>query len=65
MSIRHGLPALLEDGPRHGDRLRTESEARTAGTRRLKTGQVHAALGRLERDGMVVQDGEDEAGRAL
>ncbi len=65
MSIRHGLLALLEDGPRYGSRLRTEFEARTAGTWPLNIGQVHTTLGRLERDGMVVQDGEDEAGRVL
>ncbi|WP_405870984.1 MULTISPECIES: PadR family transcriptional regulator [unclassified Streptomyces] len=63
MSIRHGLLALLEHGPRHASRLRTEFEARTGGTWPLNTGQVRTTLGRLERDGMVVQDGEDEAGR--
>ncbi|MGI5456326.1 PadR family transcriptional regulator [Streptomyces sp. CA-249302] len=65
MSIRHGLLALLEHGPRYGSRLRTEFEARTGGTWPLNIGQVYTTLGRLERDGMVVQDGEDEAGRAL
>ncbi|MFE7168870.1 PadR family transcriptional regulator [Streptomyces sp. NPDC057616] len=65
MSIRHGLLALLEQGPRYGSRLRTEFEARTGGTWPLNVGQVYTTLGRLERDGMVVHDGEDEAGRAL
>ncbi|MBT2673609.1 PadR family transcriptional regulator [Streptomyces sp. SD31] len=65
MSIRHGLLALLEPGPRYGTRLRTEFEARTGGTWPLNIGQVHTTLGLLERDGMVVQDGVDEAGRVL
>jgi DNA-binding PadR family transcriptional regulator len=65
MSIRHGLLALLEQGPRYGSRLRTEFEERTGGTWPLNIGQVYTTLGRLERDGMVVQNGEDEAGRVL
>ncbi|MCW8377205.1 PadR family transcriptional regulator [Streptomyces justiciae] len=65
MSIRHGLLALLEHGPRYGSRLRSEFEARTGGTWPLNIGQVYTTLGRLERDGMVAQEGADEAGRAL
>jgi len=65
MSIRHGLLVLLERGPRYGSRLRTEFEARTGGTWPLNIGQVYTTLGRLERDGMVAQDGEDAAGRVL
>lgn len=65
MSIRHGLLALLERGPRYGSRLRTEFEARTGGAWPLNIGQVYTTLGRLERDGMVVQEGADEAGRVL
>lgn len=65
MSIRHGLLALLARGPRYGSRLRTEFEARTGGTWPLNIGQVYTTLGRLERDGLVVQDGADEAGRVL
>ncbi len=65
MSIRHGLLALLERGPRYGSRLRTEFEERTSGTWPLNIGQVYTTLGRLERDGMVVQEGVDEAGRVL
>ncbi|MEV5440096.1 PadR family transcriptional regulator [Streptomyces sp. NPDC052682] len=65
MSIRHGLLALLAGGPRYGSRLRTEFEARTGGTWPLNIGQVYTTLGRLERDGMVVQAGADEAGRVL
>ncbi|GAA1152045.1 hypothetical protein GCM10009654_04370 [Streptomyces hebeiensis] len=65
MSIRHGLLALLERGPRYGSQLRTEFESRTGATWPLNVGQVYTTLARLERDGMVVQDGEDDAGHAL
>ncbi|OEJ59892.1 PadR family transcriptional regulator [Streptomyces agglomeratus] len=65
MSIRHGLLALLEHGPRYGSQLRTEFESRTGATWPLNVGQVYTTLNRLERDGMVVQDGEDGAGHAL
>ncbi|MFJ2554984.1 MULTISPECIES: PadR family transcriptional regulator [unclassified Streptomyces] len=65
MSIRHGLLALLERGPRYGSQLRTEFESRTGSTWPLNVGQVYTTLSRLERDGMVSQDGEDEAGHAL
>ncbi|MFE2635031.1 PadR family transcriptional regulator [Streptomyces scopuliridis] len=65
MSIRHGLLALLERGPRYGSQLRTEFESRTGSTWPLNVGQVYTTLSRLERDGMVTQEGEDEAGHAL
>ncbi|MEV0090332.1 PadR family transcriptional regulator [Streptomyces sp. NPDC050738] len=65
MSIRHGLLALLERGPRYGSRLRSEFESRTGATWPLNVGQVYTTLNRLERDGMVVQEGVDEAGHAL
>ncbi|MEU9706755.1 PadR family transcriptional regulator [Streptomyces sp. NPDC047981] len=65
MSIRHGLLALLERGPRYGSQLRTEFESRTGSTWPLNVGQVYTTLNRLERDGMVAQDGADEAGHAL
>ncbi|MFJ2673044.1 PadR family transcriptional regulator [Streptomyces sp. NPDC088551] len=65
MSIRHGLLALLERGPRYGSQLRTEFESRTGSTWPLNVGQVYTTLSRLERDGMVTQEGEDEAGHTL
>lgn len=65
MSIRHGLLALLEHGPRYGSQLRTEFESRTGSTWPLNVGQVYTTLSRLERDGLVEQGGEDEAGHAL
>jgi len=65
MSIRHGLLALLERGPRYGARLRSEFESRTGSTWPLNIGQVYTTLGRLERDGLVVQQGADQAGHPL
>ncbi|WP_326698578.1 PadR family transcriptional regulator [Streptomyces sp. NBC_01754] len=65
MSIRHGLLALLERGPRYGSQLRTEFESRTGSTWPLNVGQVYTTLSRLERDGLVAQDGEDDAGHTL
>ncbi|MCK8676214.1 PadR family transcriptional regulator [Streptomyces lichenis] len=65
MSIRHGLLALLELGPRYGSQLRSEFESRTGATWPLNVGQVYTTLSRLERDGLVAQGGEDDAGHAL
>ncbi|MFI8254184.1 PadR family transcriptional regulator [Streptomyces filamentosus] len=65
MSIRHGLLALLEHGPRYGSQLRTEFESRTGSTWPLNVGQVYTTLGRLERDGLVSQGGADGAGHPL
>ncbi|MEZ0089167.1 PadR family transcriptional regulator [Streptacidiphilus sp. EB129] len=62
MSIRHGLLALLDQGPRYGYQLRTEFEARTGATWPLNVGQVYTTLGRLERDSLVSPSGEDGEG---
>ncbi|MFD9124854.1 PadR family transcriptional regulator [Kitasatospora sp. NPDC059571] len=62
MSIRHGLLALLDQGPRYGYQLRAEFEARTGATWPLNVGQVYTTLGRLERDGLVEPAGEDGEG---
>ena len=73
MSVRHGLLALLAEGPSYGYQLRTRLEARTGGTWPLNIGQVYTTLSRLERDGLVEaveSDGDQstyritEAGRA-
>lgn len=61
MSIRHGLLALLERGPRHGYQLRAEFDAATGSTWPLNVGQVYTTLSRLERDGLVAQDGAPDA----
>ncbi|MFI6285760.1 PadR family transcriptional regulator [Streptomyces sp. NPDC051018] len=65
MSIRHGLLALLEHGPRYGSQLRSDFESRTGATWPLNVGQVYTTLSRLERDGMVAQNGADDAGHDL
>ena len=61
MSIKHGLLALLERGPSHGYSLRAEFDAATGATWPLNVGQVYTTLDRLERDGLVAQDGEPDA----
>jgi DNA-binding PadR family transcriptional regulator len=60
VSVRHGLLALLAEGPSYGYQLRTRLESRTGGTWPLNVGQVYTTLSRLERDGLVAagQDGE-------
>jgi DNA-binding PadR family transcriptional regulator len=63
MSIRHGLLALLEAGPKYGYQLRGEFEHATGGTWPLNVGQVYSTLSRLERDGLVTGVGTDENGR--
>lgn len=63
MSIRHGLLALLEREPMYGYQLRSEFESTTGGTWPLNVGQVYTTLTRLERDGLVVPQGEDDEGR--
>ncbi|MEV6104428.1 PadR family transcriptional regulator [Streptomyces sp. NPDC051940] len=65
MSIRHGLLALLEPGPRYGNQLRAEFEARTGATWPLNVGQVYTTLSRLERDGFVTPHGADDSGHPL
>jgi DNA-binding PadR family transcriptional regulator len=65
MSIRHGILALLDQGPRYGYQLRVEFEARTGATWPLNVGQVYTTLGRLERDGLVAPAGEDGEGHVF
>ncbi len=61
MSIRHGLLALLQRGPRHGYQLRAEFDAVTGATWPLNVGQVYSTLDRLARDGLVAQEGQPDA----
>jgi len=63
MSIRHGLLALLTEESKYGYQLRAEFEERTGATWPLNVGQVYTTLGRLERDGLVVQSDTDAEGR--
>lgn len=60
MSVRHALLALLSEGPKYGLQLRQEFEARTGEVWPLNVGQVYSTLQRLERDGLVESDGDDE-----
>jgi DNA-binding PadR family transcriptional regulator len=60
MSIRHALLALLSEGPKYGLRLREEFEAGTGEVWPLNIGQVYTTLQRLERDGLVSSDEDDE-----
>ena len=66
MSIRNGLLALLEGGPKYGYQLRVEFEAATGATWPLNVGQVYTTLNRLERDGLVEPAGTaDESGKVV
>ena len=60
MSVRHALLALLAEQPRYGLQLRQEFEARTGEVWPLNVGQVYTTLQRLERDGLVESDDEEE-----
>jgi DNA-binding PadR family transcriptional regulator len=62
MSVRHALLALLSEGPKYGLQLRDEFEQRTGEVWPLNVGQVYTTLQRLERDGLIESDGEDDAG---
>jgi DNA-binding PadR family transcriptional regulator len=55
MAIRHGLLALLDEGPAYGYQLKAAFEERTGGTWPLNIGQVYTTLSRAERDGLVAQ----------
>ena len=60
MSVRHALLGLLSEGPKYGLRLREEFEAGTGEVWPLNIGQVYTTLQRLERDGLIESDGDDE-----
>ncbi len=62
MSIRHALLALLSEGPKYGLQLRDEFEQRTGEVWPLNVGQVYTTLQRLERDGLIESDGEEDGG---
>jgi DNA-binding PadR family transcriptional regulator len=52
--------ALLSEEPKYGLQLRQEFETRTGEVWVLNVGQVYTTLQRLERDGMVESEGEDD-----
>ncbi len=60
MSVRHALLALLSEGPKYGLRLREDFEAGTGEVWPLNIGQVYTTLQRLERDGLIESDDDDE-----
>jgi DNA-binding PadR family transcriptional regulator len=62
MSVRHALLALLSEGPKYGLQLREEFEAGTGEVWPLNVGQVYTTLQRLERDGFVESEDNDEPG---
>lgn len=63
MSIKHGLLALLSEGPAYGAALKADFEHRTGGTWPVNVGQVYTTLDRLQRDGLVAADEPDTEGR--
>jgi DNA-binding PadR family transcriptional regulator len=63
MSVPHALLALLSEGSKYGLRLQHEFELRTGEVWPLNVGQVYTTLQRLERDGLVETDGDDERSR--
>lgn len=60
MSTAHVLLGLLAGGPRHGYDLKRAHDDRLPQAKPLAYGQVYATLGRLERDGLVSQSGQDQ-----
>ncbi|MEU4295241.1 PadR family transcriptional regulator [Kribbella sp. NPDC026596] len=65
MSIKHGLLALLREGPKYGYQLRGEFEAATGATWPLNIGQVYTTLTRLERDDLVSAASAEGDGRSM
>jgi DNA-binding PadR family transcriptional regulator len=63
VSVPHALLALLSEGPKYGQQLQQEFEARTGEVWPLNVGQVYTTLQRLERDGLVEADDSAEVGR--
>lgn len=60
MSVRLGLLALLSEVPAGVYQLRKDFEARTGGTWPLNIGQVYTTIQRLDRDGLVELQGEQD-----
>jgi DNA-binding PadR family transcriptional regulator len=60
MSVPHALLALLSEKPKYGLRLQNEFKSRTGEVWPLNVGQVYTTLQRLERDGLVEADDQDD-----
>ena len=65
MSVRLGLLALLESGPKYGYQLHTSFKERTGDTWPLNIGQIYTTLARLDRDGLVAPAGDDGDGHQI
>jgi DNA-binding PadR family transcriptional regulator len=65
VAIKHGILALLGDGPSHGYQLKADFEARTGDAWLVNVGQIYTTLQRLERDGLVEPMGEPDDERRL
>jgi DNA-binding PadR family transcriptional regulator len=62
VSTAHVLLGLLARGSRHGYDLKREHDARLPRARPLAFGQVYATLGRLVRDELITEAGQDQDG---
>ncbi|HWM06738.1 MAG TPA: PadR family transcriptional regulator [Actinophytocola sp.] len=62
MSIGHTLLGLLEHGPRHGYDLKRAYDEHFGHDRPLHYGQVYATLSRLLKNGLIEEDGVEQAG---
>jgi DNA-binding PadR family transcriptional regulator len=62
VSIQHALLAQLAAGPKYGLQLRQDFEESTGEIWPLNVGQVYTTLQRLERDGFVESDDNEEPG---
>jgi DNA-binding PadR family transcriptional regulator len=60
MSVKQSLLAILQVGPCHGYQLKSEFERRTGSTWPLNAGQVYNTLDRLDRDGLVERDSDED-----
>jgi DNA-binding PadR family transcriptional regulator len=63
MTVRMVLLGLVAEQPGHGYDLRGRFLERTGGTWPLNIGQVYTTLGRLVRDGLVVEEGTSDETR--
>ena len=65
MSVRHAMLGLLAQRPRHGYELRAAFQAVVGGAENwdVKPAQIYTTLGRLEKSGLVAEEGtEQDAG---
>lgn len=63
MSVRNGLLALLAEQPNHCYGLKSDFEQRTGRAWVVNIGQIYSTLERLERDGLVEPQGDDDGQR--